>query len=195
MSEDPATDERTTDAPPTPETTTAYDLPALEAEYGTRSVRRERFEVSGDRYETVRDQHESGELGGARVLVCRPDDRATLLVSNRGEFGWDIPGGAREAGETPEETAVRECFEETNTRVRLCDLLRIHEFGFVPEAGDARVAGLWLHFQGVAVADTPLDTQEEEIAEATWTSEPPERLDRYAAPIVRAYLGRSSNWV
>jgi hypothetical protein len=26
--------------------------------------------------------------------VCHPSERAALLVSNRGEYGWDIPGGA-----------------------------------------------------------------------------------------------------
>jgi len=177
------------DAPPIPDRTTAYSLPALSAAYGARPLRTERFEVSSEKYEAVQAEERRDELGGARVLVRRREERATLLVSNRGEHGWDIPGGAREAGECPEETAIRECYEETGLRISLRDLLRVHEFTFLPASGAPGVAGLWLQFEGIPTDDPgsfTIDT--EELDDGAWMDSPPPELDRYAAPAVRAYL-------
>lgn len=176
-------------APPTPATATGYDLPALTAEYGARPLRTETFDVSAGTYEDVRAEHRNGELGGARVLVRHPERRAALLVSNRGEYGWDIPGGGREAGEPPEETAVRECWEETGLRVELRDLLRVHEFSFVLEGDRPALAGLWVHFAGVPVNDPASVTIEaDELEDGGWRERPPAELDQYAAPTVRRYL-------
>jgi len=178
---------------PTPATTTGYDLPALTAEYGARPLRTEAFDASPEKYEEVQAERRDGELGGARVLVRHPDRRATLLVSNRGEHGWDIPGGAREAGEAPEETAVRECYEETGLRIELRDLLRVFEFSFVPATEDPAVAGLWLHFEGVPVGDpSSVVIDEEELEDGAWMEEPPAELDRYAEPAVRDSLSPES---
>ena len=46
---------------------------------------------------------------GALVLI----DGKVLLFQRKGETGYDLPFGKREAGETPEETAIREVREET----------------------------------------------------------------------------------
>jgi 8-oxo-dGTP pyrophosphatase MutT (NUDIX family) len=176
-------------SPPAPETTTGYGLPALTDGYGARPLRTETFDVGPQKYDEVRAEQRNGELGGARVLVRHPDRRATFLVSNRGEHGWDIPGGAREAGEAPEETAVRECYEETGLRVELRDLLRVYEFSFVLDATEPPVAGLWLHFDGVPVgAPSSVTLEEDELDDGGWLAEPPAELDRYAGPAVKNYL-------
>jgi hypothetical protein len=80
MSDDPATDERTADVHPTPGTTTAYARPALAAAYGARSVRRETFEVSRDRYDAVSDLDErtAGTAGSVRS-ADRPGVPGSLL--------------------------------------------------------------------------------------------------------------------
>jgi 8-oxo-dGTP diphosphatase len=53
---------------------------------------------------------------GDRVLLTRLKDR-----------DWDIPGGVIEAGETPEQAAVREVWEETCARVEIIDLIGFQE--------------------------------------------------------------------
>ncbi len=55
----------------------------------------------------------------ARVLVLDPDDCVLLFRYRRPSGGslWLLPGGGLEAGETHEEAARRELFEETGQRV------------------------------------------------------------------------------
>lgn len=56
------------------------------------------------------------DFDGAKIAILRGDDVLTLQrddlphIPYPGE--WDLPGGGREAGETPLETAARELFEE-----------------------------------------------------------------------------------
>lgn len=55
----------------------------------------------------------------ARVLVLDPDGRTLLMEYRRPRGGtlWTLPGGGLEAGETHEQAARRELFEETGRRV------------------------------------------------------------------------------
>ena len=60
---------------------------------------------------------------GDALLVLRRDDIPTINWPGC----WDLPGGRREPGETPEACALRELFEETGLRLdpaRLCGRAR-----------------------------------------------------------------------
>ncbi len=53
---------------------------------------------------------------GATILVLNEQNQ--LLMMKRSESGnWGVPGGTMELGETTEEIAKRELFEETNLQV------------------------------------------------------------------------------
>lgn len=52
-------------------------------------------------------------LRGADVLTLLRDDIPTIPYPNM----WDLPGGGREGGETPFETAERELFEELSVNI------------------------------------------------------------------------------
>ena len=83
----------------------------------------------GDRFEhhVVRIPREA-----AATVVRHPERGVLLLWRHRfivDAWGWEVPGGEIEAGETPEEAAVRETLEETGWRPSaLRPLGRYHPF-------------------------------------------------------------------
>jgi 8-oxo-dGTP diphosphatase len=54
-------------------------------------------------------------MGAASVIVR--SDRVLLVKHNYGRHNWEIPGGLSEAGESAEETAIREVREELGVEV------------------------------------------------------------------------------
>lgn len=176
------------DPPADTPTTTGYDLDALRAAYGDFHERVRTFEVDRAKYETMVAASDDDAIGGARVLLHR--DGEALLVSNRGEDGWDTVGGAREAGETPETTARREVREEVGLRVELRDAIQVNEYGFRPEDGDDdRVAGLWVVFDGTPEGDRDLRIQESELDAARWFDSTPDDPDPGSKYAIERFFG------
>lgn len=59
------------------------------------------------------------ETGHRAGMVALREDRVLLVKQYRlliNDFSYEIPGGNVDDGETPQETAVRECLEETGVR-------------------------------------------------------------------------------
>lgn len=52
-------------------------------------------------------------INGSKVLACLRDDKPEIDFPGM----WDLPGGAREAGETPFQTAAREVKEELGINI------------------------------------------------------------------------------
>jgi 8-oxo-dGTP diphosphatase len=81
-----------------------------------------------------------GEWDGMTELASRPAVAVAVVTSRLGVLAsrrrdgvpWTLPGGKLEPGECPEDTAVRETFEETGLRVRATGVIgsRVH-----PETG------------------------------------------------------------
>ena len=64
--------------------------------------------------------------------IVRDASGRVLLVQRANEPSrglWSLPGGRVEAGESPEEAAAREVFEETGLRVRVGELVLSTEIG------------------------------------------------------------------
>ncbi|MGE5654358.1 MAG: NUDIX hydrolase [Bacillota bacterium] len=75
---------------------------------------------------------------GATIIVRNA--RGEVLLQKRSDTGtWGLPGGAMEPGESPEQTARRELWEETGLtagELRLLDVLAGPELFFVYPNGD-----------------------------------------------------------
>lgn len=54
------------------------------------------------------------------------DENDRVLLEQRSDDGnWCVPGGSMELGETPEETAIRECMEETGLLAKSLQLYNV----------------------------------------------------------------------
>jgi ADP-ribose pyrophosphatase YjhB (NUDIX family) len=71
-----------------------------------------------------------GKQGHLRVgcsATIFDEDRQKVLLTRRVDNGrWCLPGGGMEAGESVEETCIREVFEETGLRVRVKRLVGVY---------------------------------------------------------------------
>ncbi len=75
---------------------------------------------------------------GVGVLVVEEGKILLVRRTMAPEIGkWSIPAGFLDAGEDPEETAVREAFEETNLHVQIEKLLNVYHNP--PEQGGASI--------------------------------------------------------
>lgn len=161
---------------PEPARETVYDVDALRTAYGDVPVWEHTFDVE-DASEHAAEAAR-GELGGARVVVVRERDGAVLYANVRDDpAAWDVPGGAREGGESLEATAVREVHEEVGLSVALDDAVFANRLTF--DDGERAVTGVWAYFTAI-VADPPaLDVQREELAATTWRTARPVDVDDF----------------
>jgi 8-oxo-dGTP diphosphatase len=71
-------------------------------------------------------------LGTSIILRNSKNEVLLFLRDNKPEIPypnmWDVPGGHVEAGETPEETIVREMMEEIETDVSACKRSSVYDF-------------------------------------------------------------------
>ena len=92
-----------------------------------------------------------------------------LLISTQSGRRWQLPKGHIEAGETPEEAAVREVREETGVTGRLLAPLSEVEYWFV-EKGARRVHTRVDYFLLDYVSGSAADFDAGEVSGAEWFS-------------------------
>ena len=71
----------------------------------------------------------------ASVFVVDPKTKKMILVFHRKFRKWVQPGGHIEEGETPEETAYREVYEETGLKIKLLGTRFPREDDFIKPLG------------------------------------------------------------
>lgn len=168
-----------TDGVPSPSRETAYDVAALRDAYGPLPVYDRTYEKR-DASAFV-DQARRDALGGAAVVVRRERDGAVLYADVRERDAdhkvatWDVPGGGRDPGETPEATTVREVHEEVGLAVDPADALAAYRLTF--DDGDRAVTGVWVRFLATVADPGALDVQHEELARVAWRTDRPADVD------------------
>jgi 8-oxo-dGTP pyrophosphatase MutT (NUDIX family) len=78
-------------------------------------------------------------VAGAGVVITAAERILIIKQKYSGKVDWGFTGGALEAGESLEECAIREAFEELGLRVRLLRLIAVGQFF---EAGQLHGIGL-----------------------------------------------------
>ena len=105
---------------------------------------------------------------GGFVLDRRGREPKAALIARRDKRGrlvWSLPKGHVEAGESPEQAAVREVFEETGIRGSIVASLGTIDFWFM--ADDRRVHKTVHHYL-MAAHDDVLSDADAEVAEVAW---------------------------
>jgi len=100
---------------------------------------------------------------GAVIFRNTPDERKFLLIRNRRSAHWGFPKGHIEPGESDEETAIREVYEETGLNIKILP-------GFVKKS-EYTIQGKIEKSVSIFLAETDetqYTLQEEEIEECDW---------------------------
>lgn len=121
-------------------------------------------------------------MGAASVIVGKAG--VLLVKHNYGRHNWEIPGGVSEAGESAEETAVREVREELGVEIVVERLSGVYW-----EPGWQDVGGHHFVFRcRLADGATPRAADPREIADVRWCS-----VDELPRPISDFTIQRISD--
>lgn len=148
-------------------------LDRLEERYGEFPVESGTYHHSEAAFERVRELHERGVPGAARVWVERENE--TLLVRTTGiPDAWGVPGGFIEPDEHSDRAGEREVREETGIECAVFDVAYAHIAENRLENDDREpIEELGVAFLA-RYAGGDLDRQEDEIEEVNWWAEVPE---------------------
>ncbi|MDP9398032.1 MAG: NUDIX hydrolase, partial [Actinomycetota bacterium] len=120
----------------------------------------------GGRREELRRVEETS-AGGLVVDLAGPSPRVALIgrLDRRGRLLWSLPKGHVEAGETAEQTAVREVEEETGIRSRVLAPLGVTDYWFVAEN---RRIHKTVHHYLLEAAGGELSDEDVEVTAVAW---------------------------
>jgi len=135
-------------------------------------------------------------LPGAAVIITRDEGRQILLQRRRDSGAWGLPGGYMEPGETLEETARREAYEETGLEVGEMSLYGVFsgpQFFHVYPNGDQvhNVTAVYLtsDFSGEMRAD-PAEGLEVRFFDIAGL---PEQISAPDRPVIEGFMSNSGD--
>lgn len=117
----------------------------------------------------ARPKVQRDETSAGGLVVDKETMRAVIIGrrSHRGRLLWSLPKGHVEEGETPEEAALREVFEETGLVGKIEAELGVIDFWFSQEKVSIHKT---VHHYLMWVQGGTLTPQEEEVDEIAWVA-------------------------
>ncbi|MGF9697877.1 NUDIX hydrolase [Paenibacillus sp. MABNR03] len=98
------------------------------------------------------------------ALILDDTNSKILMVKNKGNASWSLPGGAVEREETLDQAAIREAKEETGLDVRVHGIVAINECIFEKKQEHA----MFFTFRSEVIGGTLEIIRPNEISEIAW---------------------------
>jgi ADP-ribose pyrophosphatase YjhB (NUDIX family) len=140
-----------------------------------RSERAERSEHSGSKPNPTKKRVHKNQSTSKRVeevsagglVVDKSGEQGLLIgrIDKRGRMLWSLPKGHIEAGESPEDAALREVLEETGIKSSITRSLGVIDFWFMAEG--KRIHKTVHHFLFSELSGT-LEPQVSEVDDVKW---------------------------
>ena len=103
-------------------------------------------------------------INAVYCLIYNDENNEVLMVYNYDSNSWSLPGGSVEDGETLEEAAIREAWEEIGVKVKIGDVAAINECFFEDENEQI----LFITFRAEIVGGEISILNPNEISEIKW---------------------------
>lgn len=153
-------------------------------------------EIKMEYYKYLRQYvgHKPIILPGAVVIMI--NEKNEVLLQKRHDGNWGLPGGLMDLGESFEEVAKREVFEETGLTVGNLKLLNVYsgqEYYLKVPNGDELYSATAVYFTKDVRGTMRVDYTESEKMEYFSVNQLPERLNEKEYQFISDYLKYKEN--
>ncbi|MFP7493063.1 NUDIX hydrolase [Terribacillus saccharophilus] len=126
------------------------------------------------------------EIRVAYALIHDEKTQKVLMVHNKKNDSWTLPGGLVEPGESLAEAAIREAKEETGLDIEVTSILAVNE----AKLQSVNEHAIFITFKATQISEKLQIQDTEKIAEAAWKSyEDADNVMTYHPGGIKSLLG------